>query len=99
MTTTTAGVQPLLYFIHHDFDTFRMEISGSLVGRAAQEAYEAWRSARLLARRARVVVDISYVTEADEYGEAVLQAWHKQEVQRGWASAVCQRLRRLEADG
>ena len=81
MTTTAAGAQSLRYFIHDDFDAFRMEVSGSLAGSAASTAYEAWRVARLLARRARLVVDVSYVTRVDEYGEAVLQAWQKQEVQ------------------
>ena len=81
MTTTAAGTQLLRYFIHDDFDAFRMEISGGLVGSAARAAYEAWRVALLLARRARLVVDISFVTQADEYGEAVLQAWQEQEVQ------------------
>jgi hypothetical protein len=31
MTTMAAGTQPLRYFIHDDFDAFRMEVSGSLV--------------------------------------------------------------------
>jgi hypothetical protein len=81
MTTMAAGTQPLRYFIHDDFDAFRMEVSGSLVGSAAGAAYEAWRVARPLASRARLVVDISYVTQADEHGEAVLQAWLEQKVQ------------------
>ena len=79
MTQTAAGAQPLRYFIHDDFDAFRMELAGGLVGGAARVAYEAWRVARLLARRARLVVDISYVTQADEEGKAVLQAWREQQ--------------------
>ena len=79
--TTAIATQPLRYFIHDDFDALRMEIAGSLVGSGAQRAYEAWRVAHVLARRARLIVDISYVTQADEYGGAVLEAWQKEEVQ------------------
>lgn len=81
MNPTAAGAQPLRYFIHDDFDAFRMEIAGSLVGPAAQRAFEGWRSARFLACRARRVVDISYVTEADEDGKAVLRAWRERKTQ------------------
>ena len=77
MNPAASGGHPLRYFIHDDFDAFRIELSGSLVGRAAQKAYEAWRSASVLRRRARLVVDISYVTEADEHGKAVLRTWHE----------------------
>ena len=77
MNPAASGAHPLRYFIHDDFDAFRIELSGSLVGRAAQKAYEAWRSESLLGRRARLVVDISYVTEADEHGKAVLRTWHE----------------------
>ena len=69
----------LRYFIHDDFDGLRMEIAGSLVGQAARKAYEFWRSALFVTRPARLVVDISYVTEADEDGEAVLRAWREQD--------------------
>lgn len=76
MNPAASGGHLLRYFIHDDFDTFRIELSRSLVGRAAQKAYEG-RSTSLLGRRARLVVDISYVTEADEHGKAVLRTWHE----------------------
>ena len=77
MNPALSGAHPLRYFIHDDFDAFRIELSGSLVGLAAQKAYETWRSASLLGRRGRLVVDITYVTEADEHGKAVLRAWRE----------------------
>ena len=85
----TAALQ---YFIHDDFDAFRMEISGGFVGRAAQKAYESWRSALVLARRDRFVVDISHVTEADEQGRAVLQAWRRQDARIVASSAVSRKI-------
>jgi hypothetical protein len=78
MSPAATSGQPLQHFIHYDFDALRMEIAGSLSGPAAQKAYEAWQTARLLARQLPPVIDISYVTEVDEEGRAVLQAWRGQ---------------------
>jgi hypothetical protein len=75
MSARAITGRPLQYFIHYDFDALRMELAGSLVGRAARKAYEAWRSATLMARRWPLVVDISYITEADDDGKAVLREW------------------------
>jgi hypothetical protein len=73
MISTATYDQPLQYFIHYDFDALRMEIAGSLVGKAAQRAYEAWRTA-ILTARLPLVIDISFVTKADEDGRAALQS-------------------------
>ena len=78
MSPAIGGDRPLQYFIHDDFDALRMEISGSFIGRAAREAYEAWRRWILMVRPQPVVIDISYVTDADEGGKAILRAWRKQ---------------------
>ncbi len=79
MSPAATHAQPLQYFIHYDFDALRMEIAGSLIGKSAQRAYEAWRTALLMARRLPLVVDISYVTQADDCGRAVLRRWRKEE--------------------
>ena len=79
MSPAVTSGQPLQYFIHFDYDALRMEISGSLAGRSVQKAYEALRSASFLAGRRPLVVDISYVTETDEQGKAVLRAWQGQD--------------------
>ena len=81
MSAAALGGRPLRYFIHDDFDAFRIEISGNLAGRAAQKAYEAWRSARSMALRTRMVVDISFVTSADDVGQQVLRAWRDHDAQ------------------
>ena len=75
MSLAPLTANPLLYFIHHDPDALRMEMSGCLTGRAAQEAYEDWRSETWVPPGLPFVVDISYVTSADETGRAVLTAW------------------------
>lgn len=83
MIPATAGGQRLQYFIHNDTDALRMEMSGSLTGLEARQAYEAWRTATILAYQQRLVVDISHLTDADETGGAILRAW-----QRGSARIV-----------
>jgi len=65
-----------------------MEISGSFSGRAAREAYEAWRIANSMAQHHPRMVDISYVTDADEDGVAVLRAWQRQRAQIVTSTAV-----------
>jgi hypothetical protein len=78
MSPSPISERPLQYFIHYDFDALRMEISGSFAGIAAQRAYNAWRRASSLAGRLPLVVDISYVTDADALGRAALRAWRRQ---------------------
>jgi hypothetical protein len=73
--------RPLQYFIHNDFDALRMEVSGCLVGAAAKDAYEAWRTASSMTRQRRRVIDLSFVTEADENGRVALRAWQEQGAQ------------------
>ncbi len=92
MSPAATHAQPLQYFIHYDFDALRMEIAGSLIGKAAQKAYEAWRTAILMARRLPLVVDISYVTEADEVGRAVLRCWQKKEVRLVTSSSAARAM-------
>ena len=58
MTASALGAQRLRYFIHDDFDAFRMELREALSAPAARRANEDWRVARLWAHCARVVVDI-----------------------------------------
>ncbi|HKE27600.1 MAG TPA: hypothetical protein VKB88_34835 [Bryobacteraceae bacterium] len=75
MTPAASCGRPLQYFIHHDSDALRMEISGTLAGRAAEQAYDSWRRETLTAGREPLVIDISYVTGIDTRGQAVLRAW------------------------
>jgi hypothetical protein len=89
MSPTAGGGRPLQYFIHDDFDALRMEISGSLAGTAARKAYDAWRRATFLVRRQLLFIDISYVTDVDEHGNAVLRAWQGHGVRIVGSSLMC----------
>lgn len=75
MSPANSRERSLQYFIHDDFDALRMEISGSLAGRDAQKAYDALRRESFMVRGQPLVIDISYVTDVDAQGQAVLQAW------------------------
>lgn len=77
MSPSVSGGRPLQYFIHHDFDALRMEISGTLAGKAAEEAYDSWRREMLIEDRLPPVIDISYVTGMDSLGQAALRAWRE----------------------
>jgi hypothetical protein len=79
MTPTVEIERPLRYFIHNDWDALRMELSGRLLGKAAREAYESLRNASFLPRRLPVIIDISYVAEADAEGRAILRRWREQD--------------------
>jgi hypothetical protein len=74
---SAAAISPLQYFIHHDSDALRIEMAGKLNGEAARSAYQSSRMAMLFAHKRPLVVDISFVVEADEIGQAVLRAWRQ----------------------
>jgi hypothetical protein len=77
LQSTEKGAQRLRYYLHDDPDAFRMELAGSLTQPDAQSAYHAWRTARSVLGGRPVIVDISFVSEADEVGRNVLRRYHE----------------------
>lgn len=69
--------QNLQYYIHDESDAFRLELSGSLSGEGAQSVYQAWRTALSILGSRPVIVDITFVADADQRGRALLQLWHR----------------------
>ncbi len=67
----------LQFFVHDDADAVRIELAGSLRGTDAETVYRAWKRAALPDVLKRVVVDITFVTDADEYGRALLVVMHR----------------------
>src|SRR5262245_47264194 len=65
----------LQYYMHDEPDAFRLELSGTLADRAAQDVYHAWRTALSIIGKRSVVVDLTYVSAADPYGRALLRLW------------------------
>jgi hypothetical protein len=77
VSSAAFGLQRLEYFIHNDFDALRIEMAGTLSGPAARSAYEESITALRFWHHRRLVVDITYVEQADEMGWAVLRAWQR----------------------
>jgi hypothetical protein len=74
---SAAAISPLQYFIHDDCDAVRIEMAGALSGAGARNAYQQSRMAMLFARERPLVVDITFVAEADDTGRVVLRAWRQ----------------------
>jgi hypothetical protein len=78
------------FFVHNDPDAVRVELAGSLRGTDVETARQAWQRAILLGGRAEgplcavnsdtpkpVIVDITFITHADEHGRALLIVMHQ----------------------
>lgn len=67
----------LQYYIHDESDAFRLELSGDLSGNGAQSVYQAWRTALSIIGRRPVIIDMTYVDDADERGRSLLRLWRQ----------------------
>jgi len=71
---TTPALQ---YYLHDEWDAFRIELSGPLSGEGARSVYQAWRTALSVTAARRLVIDVTYVREADKVGRTLLRLWHR----------------------
>lgn len=69
--------QRLQYYIHDQPDGLRFELAGSLSGAGAESVYQAWRNSLSITGNRPLIVDITFLVDADERGSAVLNAWHR----------------------
>jgi hypothetical protein len=69
----------LQYYLHDEPDAFRLELSGSLSGDGARSVYQAWRTALSIIAARPVVVDITYVVDADQRGRSLLRLWRRRQ--------------------
>ena len=67
----------LQFFVHNDPDAVRMELAGSLRGADVETVYQAWQKAALTDALKRLIVDITFITDADERGRALLAIMHR----------------------
>jgi hypothetical protein len=67
----------LQFFVHNDPDAVRVELAGSLHGADVETLHQAWRREALKDPVKPVIVDITYITHADEHGRALLIAMHQ----------------------
>jgi len=71
------GSGQLQYYLHDDFDAFRIELAGSLSGGSVEGVYQAWRTALSVLTGRKVIVDITFVNTADERGRSLLRLWRR----------------------
>ncbi len=69
------------YYMHDGPSAFRFEVAGVLSAKAARELEQAWRAASSIVNGRALIVDLSYVTEADEAGLSLLRDWHERGAQ------------------
>jgi hypothetical protein len=66
----------LSYYMHDGSAAFRFELAGSLLAEGARDLAQAWRTASSVIGGRDLIVDVTYLTEIDEAGRALLQQWH-----------------------
>jgi anti-anti-sigma regulatory factor len=64
-------MQKLKFFVHNDPDAVRIELAGCLCGVDVKSVHQAWQRA-LTESAKRLIVDLRFVTDADEFGRALL---------------------------
>jgi hypothetical protein len=67
----------LQLFVHNDADAQRFELAGSLCEADVEVVYQALQRVALADALKPLIVDITFVTEADEPGRALLLAMHR----------------------
>ncbi len=67
----------LQFFIHNDPDAVRIEVAGKLGGADVETLHQAWQREAFTDEVKPVVVDITFVTGADQYGRALMIMMHR----------------------
>lgn len=67
----------LRFFTHNDHEAVRFELAGKLAGEDVESLHQAWQREALTDELKPVIVDITFITEADQYGRALLAIMHR----------------------
>jgi outer membrane protein TolC len=67
----------LRFFTHNEPDAVRFEIAGRLSGTDVESLHQAWQREALTDALRPVIVDITFITEADQQGRALLTVMHR----------------------
>jgi len=68
--------QPLKYYMHDGSSAFRFELSGELSNDGARKLEHDWLTASSVIGHRTLIVDMTFLTGADEEGRALLARWH-----------------------
>src|SRR5260221_5198094 len=69
--------QALRYYMHDGPTAFRFELAGNLNHEDARRLDQAWRTAASVIGDRRLIVDMTFVTDVDEQGRALITRWHR----------------------
>ena len=69
--------QVLQYYMHDGPTAFRFELAGNLNQEGARRLDQDWRTASSAIGDRRLIVDMTFVTNVDESGRALLVRWHR----------------------
>jgi hypothetical protein len=70
-------VTGLQFFVHSDPDAVRVELAGSVRGANVETVRHAWESTAFTDTLKPVIVDITFITDVDEQGRALLSVMHR----------------------
>jgi len=76
MTQTLTTTHALQYYMHDGPNAFRFELMGNLDHEGARRLNQDWRTASSVIGDRRLLVDMTFVTDADEQGRALIARWH-----------------------
>jgi hypothetical protein len=65
------------FFVHNDPDAVRVELAGSLCGADVEAVHHAWQRAAFTDALKPVIVDITFIRDADKHGRALLFVMHR----------------------
>jgi hypothetical protein len=68
--------QALQYYMHDGSSAFRFELAGDLTSEGAHRLERDWYTASSVIGHRSLIVDMTFVTSADEEGRALLARWH-----------------------
>jgi hypothetical protein len=74
---TSMKNQALQYYMHDGPTAFRFELAGNLNHEDARRLDQAWRTASSVIGDRRLIVDMTFVTNVDEQGRALITRWHR----------------------
>jgi hypothetical protein len=75
--TSEVVMNGLRFFIHDDADAVRFELAGTLGGVDVETVHQAWQREAFTDALRPVIVDITFITEADQHGRALLVLIHR----------------------
>jgi hypothetical protein len=68
--------QTLQYYMHDGPSAFQFELAGNLTNEGARRLDQDWRTASSVIGDRALIVDMTYLTGAEDEGRALLSRWH-----------------------